>query len=88
MKNRNSIDVSAGRGPWAPWQYVGLQGLPEMLVHPGSTAVVMDNARKSGTPLGLARDSCIAVIEATKAINRMMGKHELSGMPLGEYGNE
>ena len=86
MKKRELDDVIAGRGAWEPWHYLTPLSVTDYPLYPGNVKNVLAIAPE-GTHK-LIRLNAIAVIESTKAINRMMGRHELAGIPLEGLRNE
>lgn len=86
MKKLNLDDVIAGRGAWEPWRYLSPVSVTEYPLYPGNVKNILAIAPE-GTHK-LVRLNAIAVIETTKAINRMMGRHELTGIPMEDLRND
>lgn len=79
-------DVERGRVPWRPWHFIGQYSVADNPCRPGCTPAGLETHDPS-TKRFIARQ-VRAVVEATKAINRMMGKHELTGLDLGAHDDE
>lgn len=69
--------VTAGRGPWCPWRFVGLYVVAPNKVNKGTLLRVAQHRSEARE---MVFRQVVAVLEASKAINRMMGKPEYDGM--------
>lgn len=77
-----SIDeVKSGKGPCLLWRYIGEWQVAPHKITPGGLLYI---TRSKSNTREMVVQQVIAVIEASKAINRMMGKPEMSGLECEE----
>lgn len=68
-------DVINGTGPWRPWQYIGAFEVSPHKVRPNMlSGVKVPDAKKR-----MIRQQVTAVVVASMAINKMMGKSPDAG---------
>lgn len=83
---RTQEAIAAGSGPWEPWHFVGAYAIGENPVYPGYSSKAVEGAAPQIK--AFVNNSVTAAVEATKAINRMMGRHELAGVQLPAHDDE
>lgn len=76
--------ICKGDVPWKPFHYVGIYVLPGHLVTEATLQQITPLNFPDAKDRDIARKNANAVLIACKAINRMMGKPESSGMHRGE----
>lgn len=70
----------AGKTPWKPFQLVSAWPLPERKITDQTLGLLGYATFSSEAARNVATKNAIAVLVASRAINKMMGKPETTGM--------